>query len=173
MQGVDNNIRYNTVKEVSQQLDESQPTKRRIDVDTEILTRNYLDRVYLNTIDKEHAMDDVKNEFKRVGFHSPEKTSGSRDKPKHGGPESSIEPKGKRGRPSKYMNTDDNFWKNKKLQTIVNEFNTITGESIEIHKVGKKRSSICEQWQCNDERPNYKILTEHNKTMQSQATRGM
>ena len=26
------------------------------------------------------------------------------------------------GRPSKYTKTDDNFWKNKKLQTIVDEF---------------------------------------------------
>ena len=42
------------------------------------------------------------------------------------------------GRPSKYTKTDDNFWKNKKLQTIVNEFITVTGENIEINKVGKK-----------------------------------
>ena len=41
------------------------------------------------------------------------------------------------GRPSKYTKTDDNFW-NKKPQTIVNEFNTITGDSFEIYKVGKK-----------------------------------
>ena len=31
------------------------------------------------------------------------------------------------------------FWKNKKLKTLVNEFNTITGEHIEINKVEKKK----------------------------------
>ena len=31
-----------------------------------------MDRVYLNTVDKVHAMDGVKDEFKRIGFHSPE-----------------------------------------------------------------------------------------------------
>ena len=36
------------------------------------------------------------------------------------------------------MKADGLFWKNKKPQTIVNEFNTITSESIEINKVGKK-----------------------------------
>ena len=30
------------------------------------------------------------------------------------------------------------FWKNKKPQTIVNEFNTITCENIEINKAGRK-----------------------------------
>ena len=33
---------------------------------------------------------------------------------------------------------DGNFWKNKKLQTIGNEFNTVTVENIETNKVGKK-----------------------------------
>ena len=37
-----------------------------------------------------------------------------------------------------HMKTDEMFWKNKKLKTLVNEFNTITGESIEINKAGKK-----------------------------------
>ena len=74
------NKREQAVEEVSQQLDQAQPTKRRVDVDTKVRTRNYLDRVYLNTVDKVHAMDDVKNEFTRVGFHTPEKPSGSGDK---------------------------------------------------------------------------------------------
>ena len=74
------NKREQAVEEVSQQLDQAQPTKRRVDVDTKVRTRNYLDRVYLNTVDKVHASDDVKNEFKRVGFNSPEKASGSGDK---------------------------------------------------------------------------------------------
>ena len=137
-----------------QQLDQAQPIEKRVDVDTKVPTRSYLDRVCLNTAGKAHAMDEVKNEFERIGFHSPEKSSGSRDKPKYDGddnPESSIEPKGKAGRPSKYMKTDELFWKNKQLQTIVNEFNTKACENIEINKVGKKSKSICKQWQCNDE----------------------
>ena len=127
------NKREKTAQEVPQQLDQAQPIKRRIDVDTKIPTRSYLDRVYLNTVGKVKDMDDLKNEFKRVGSHTPEKASGSRDKPKYDGddnPESSIAPKGKAGRPSKYTKTDEMFWKNKKPQTIVNEFNTITCESI-------------------------------------------
>ena len=71
--------REQAIEEVSQQLDQALPTKRRVDVDTKVLTRNYLDRVYLNTVDKTHAKDDVKNEFKRVGFNTPEKPSGSGD----------------------------------------------------------------------------------------------
>ena len=112
---------------MSQQLDETQSITQRVDVDTKVLTRNYLDRVYLNTVDKVHAMDEVKDEFKRIGFHSPEKSSGSKDKPKYDGddnPESSIEPRGKAGRPSTHTESDELFWKNKELQTIVNEFNT-------------------------------------------------
>ena len=54
--------------------------KKRVDVDTKVLTRSYLDRVYLNTVDKVQAKDDVKNEFKRIGFQTPEKASGSGDK---------------------------------------------------------------------------------------------
>ena len=116
----------------------------------------------------------LKIEFKRVGFHSAEKPSGSRDKPKHDDPESSIEPKGKRCRPSKYMNTDDNFWKNKKLQTIGNEFNTITGEIIEINKVGKNKSkAYASNGNVMTRNQMINILTEHDKTMQSQTARGM
>ena len=74
------NKREQRIEGVPQQLDQAQPTKRRADVDTKVRTRNYLGRVYLNTADKVHAMDDVKNAFKRVGFHTPEKPSGSGDK---------------------------------------------------------------------------------------------
>ena len=129
---------------MSQQLDQAQSIKKRVDVDTKVPTRNYLDRVYLNTADKVHAMDEVEDEFKRIGFHSPEKSSGSRDRPKYDGddnPESTIEPRGKAGRLAKHMKTDELFWKNKKPQTTVNEFNTITGETIEINKIGKKTSN--------------------------------
>ena len=140
---------------MSQQLDESQPTKRRIGVDTKVLTENYLDRVYLNTIDKVHAMGDVKTEFKRIGFHSPKKPSGSGDKANYGDDTSKPRrrPRTKQRpddgtddtsrpvrRPSKYTETDDNSWKNKKPQTIVNESNTTTSEHIEINKVGKGKS---------------------------------
>ena len=114
-------------------------------------------------------MDDVKIEFKRIGFHSPEKSSGSRDKPKYGGydnPESSTAPKGKAGRPSKYMKTDEMSWKNKKLQTIVNAFNTITGESIEVNKVGKKKpKAYASNGNVMTISQMTKILTEHNKTI--------
>ena len=80
----------------------------------ENLTRNYLDRVYLNTTDKVQAKDDVKKEFERV-----EKPSGSRDIQNYGedDPESTIEPKGKPGRPQKYTNTNEKFWQNKKRNT--------------------------------------------------------
>ena len=117
-------------------LDHSQPPKRRVDIDTKILTGSYSDRVYLNSIDKVQAKDDLKKEFERV-----EKASGSRDIQIYGegNPESEHEPRGKAGRPPKYTKTDEMFWKNKKLKTVVNEFNTITGEHIEINKVEKKK----------------------------------
>ena len=109
---------------MSQQLDEAQSIKKkRVDVDSKGLTRSYLDRVYLNTVDKVNAKDDVKNEFKRVGFQTPGKSSGSRNKPKKDGyynPESSIVPRGKAGRPSKHTKSDELFWRIKKPQTIVN-----------------------------------------------------
>ena len=57
--------REQTRQEASQHLDHSQP-KRRVDIDTKSLTRNYLDRIYLNTVDKVQAKDDVKKEFERV-----------------------------------------------------------------------------------------------------------
>ena len=78
------------------------------------------------------------------------------------------------GKPSKYTKTYDNFWKNKRLQTIVNEFNTITGESIEINKVGKKKSkAYAGNGNVMTRNQMIRTLTEHKRTMQSQATRGM
>ena len=76
--------------------------------------------------------------------------------------------------PSKYTKTDDDFWKNKKLQTIVNEFNTTTGEHFEINKVGKKKSkAYASNGNVMTRNQMINILKEHNKTMQSQAARGM
>ena len=181
--------RDQTIHEVSQQLDEAEPIKKRVDVDTKVLTRNYLDRVYLNSVDKVQAKDDVKNEFKRIGFQTPEKASGSGDKANYADDTSRSRgrPRTKQrpdvgtddtsravGRPSKYTKTDDNFWKNKRLQTLVNEFNIETGENIEINKVGKKKSkAYASNGNVMTRNQMIKILTEHNKTMQSQATRGM
>ena len=72
------------------------------------------------------------------------------------------------------METDELFWKNKKPQTIVNEFNTITCENIEINKVGKKKpKAYATNGNVITRSQMTKVLTEHNKTMQSQATRGM
>ena len=140
-------------------------------------------------MDKVNAKDDVKNEFKRVGFNTPEKASGSGDKANYA--DDTSRPRGRPrkklqvddgtddtsravGRPSKYTKTDCNFWKNKRLQTIVNEFNTITSENIEINKVGKEKSkAYTSSGNVMTRNPMIRILTEHNKTMQSQATRGM
>ena len=44
-------------------------------------------------------MDDLKNEFKRVGFNTPEKPSGSRDQPNYDGDDTSRP----RGRPRKNL----------------------------------------------------------------------
>ena len=94
------NNREQTRQEASQHLDHSQP-KRRFDIDTKILTINYLDRVYLNSIDKVQAKDDLKTEFERVA--KVEKASGSRDTQNYGegNPESEHEPRGRAGRPQK------------------------------------------------------------------------
>ena len=66
------------------------------------------------------------------------------------------------------------FWNNKKLKTLVNEFNIIACESIEINKVGKTHTKTyapngneMTRTQMN------KTLTEHSKTMASQATGGL
>ena len=45
-----------TIEDVSQQLDQALPTKRRVDVYAKVLTRSYLYRVYLSTVDKVNAM---------------------------------------------------------------------------------------------------------------------
>ena len=118
------NKREQTVQEVSQQLNQPQP-KRRVGVDTKMLTRNYLDRASLNTTHKVQIKTDLKNENERV-----EKPSGSKDTQTYGedNPESSNEPKGKAGRPSTFMKSEEMFWKNKKLKTLADEFNTITSE---------------------------------------------
>ena len=97
------NKREQTIQEVSQHLGQPQP-KRRVDVDTKTLTRNYPDMVYLNTIDKVQAKADLKHENEGV-----ETNSGSRDQPNYANPEPSTEPQGKAGRPSKYMKTDEMF----------------------------------------------------------------
>ena len=155
------NKRDQTIEEVSQQLDQALPTKRRVDVDAKVLTRNYLNRAYLNTVDKAHAKDDVKNESKRVGFQTPEKASGSGDKANYA--DDTSRPRGRPrkktqvddgtddtsrpvGRPSKYTKTADNSCKNKKLQTTFNECNTITCEILRLIKLGRKIKSICQQW---------------------------
>ena len=130
------NKREQTIQEASQHLVGHSQPKTRVDIDTNILTISYLDSVYSNTTDKIQAKDDLKKEFAKV-----EKASGSRDTQNYGedAPESTIEPKGKAGRPSKYTKTDEMCWKNKKLKTLVNEFNAITCEKIEINKVEKKK----------------------------------
>ena len=64
-------------------------------------------------------------------------------------------------------------WKNKKLKTLVTEFNTITGESIETNKVGKKMQKHAPNGNEMTRAQMIKILTVHNKTMASQATRGI
>ena len=72
------------------------------------------------------------------------------------------------------MKTDEMLWKNQKLKTLVNEFNTLTGESIEINKVGKnKLKAYATNGNEMTRTQTIKILTEHNKTMQPQATRGI
>ena len=73
-----------------------------------------------------------------------------------------------------YTKTDDNCWKNKRLQTLVNEFSIVIGENIEINKIGKKKSkAYASNGNVMTRNQMIKILTEHNKTMQSQATSGM
>ena len=84
MQGVDDKIKENKrLRKRHSNWIKHSLLKKRVDVDTKVPTRNYLDRVYLNTVDKVHAMGDARNESKRVGFHTPEKPSGSGDKPNY------------------------------------------------------------------------------------------
>ena len=71
------------------------------------------------------------------------------------------------------MKTDEMFWKNKKLKTPVNEFNAITEESIYNNKIGKKTSkAYASNGTVMTRAQMIQILTDHNKAMQSQATRG-
>ena len=66
------------------------------------------------------------------------------------------------------------FRKNKKLKTLVNEFNTITGERIETDKVGKNKSKAYAPNGYERTRAQMmKILTEQHTTMASQATEGI
>ena len=66
------------------------------------------------------------------------------------------------------------FWKNKKLKTFVNEFSTITCEHVEINKVGKnKLKTYATNGNEMARTQIIKILSEHKKTMQSQATKGI
>ena len=131
----------------------------------------------------------MKREFKRVGFQTPEEASGSGDKANYA--DNTSRPRGRPrkkpqvddgtddtsravGRPPKYTESDDNFWTNKRLQTIVNKFKTITGESVEINKVGGEEiKTYASNGNVMTRNQMIRILTEHNKTMQSQATRGM
>ena len=115
-------------------------------------------------------------EKKTKEYKQIERASGSKDTQNHGedNPESTIEPKRKPGRPSTYTKTDEMRWKNKKLKTLVNEFNTITVERVELNKAGKKKTKA---YTTNGNEMTrvqmIKIITGHNKTVASQATRGM
>ena len=65
------------------------------------------------------------------------------------------------------------FWKNKKLKTLANEFNAIM-ENIEINKTGKKKSkAYASNGNVMTRAQTIKNLIDLNKTMQSQAARGM
>ena len=66
------------------------------------------------------------------------------------------------------------FGKNKKLKTLVDEFNTITCENTEINKAGKNKSkTYASNGNVMTRAQMIQILIDHIKTMQSQATRGM
>ena len=81
-----------------------QPKRQHIDVDTKVLARSCLDRVYETASMKEQAGEDIKKESRRL-----EKTSGSKDSPNYqDDPGATHEPKGKRGRPSKSKHTKTN-----------------------------------------------------------------
>ena len=132
-----------------------QPKRQHIDVDTKVLTRSCLDRVYETASMKEQAGEDIKKESRRL-----EKTSGSKDSPNYqDDPGATHEPKGKRGRPSKSKHEKqmDKYGKqieqrkmgqegsnlhtteiaallNKHLKTIVSEYNKRTGSQVIIKK---------------------------------------
>ena len=108
-------------KQTSQHLEDLQP-KRHIDVDTKVLTRNYLNRIYESVSEKERAEEDGKlvrqelyrderaeqkerkrEEKARQRENRREKASGSKDVRTYEdeNPESAVEPKGNPGRPKK------------------------------------------------------------------------
>ena len=72
------------------------------------------------------------------------------------------------------MKTYEMLWGNKKLKTLVNEFYIISCQNVEINKAGEKKSKAYAT-NGNEMTRNemIRIITEHNKTMQSQATRGI
>ena len=70
------------------------------------------------------------------------------------------------------MKSDEMFWKNKKLKTLVNELITITRGNIEINKIGKSKA-YARNGNVMTRAQMIKISTGHNKAMQSQATRRM
>ena len=102
-------------KHTSQHLEDLQP-KRHIDVDTKVLTRNYLNRIYESVSERERATEDAKivrqeldrderaekkERKKEEKARKREKASGSKDTRTYEdvNPESDVEPKGPRGRP--------------------------------------------------------------------------
>ena len=102
-------------KHTSQHLEDLQP-KRHIDVDTKVLTRNYLNRIYESVSEKERATEDAKlvrqeldrderaekkERKKEEKARKREMASGSKDVRTYedDNPESAVEPKGPRGRP--------------------------------------------------------------------------
>jgi hypothetical protein len=188
--------REKTRQELSEHLDDLQP-KRRIDVDTKVLTRNYLDRIYENVSE----MERTRQEFQRE-LRTPEKASGSRDPKNYGDdPEESHPPKGKRGgakgpkprhvketeremrqeiergfqevEESNLNSADVNTWRKKHLKTVIKEYNNRTGSNIVIKKVRKQRKAYDEDDNEITKEFMIKVITEQNKTMASQATRGM
>ena len=77
-------------KHTSQQLEDLQP-KRPIDVDTKVLTRNYLNRIYESVSEKKE--EKTRKREKASG------SKGTRTYEDDNTPESTVEPKGSRGRP--------------------------------------------------------------------------
>ena len=205
--------REKTRQELSEHLDDLQP-KRRIDVDTKVLTRNYLDRIYENVSEMERTKEEFQRELK-----TPEKASGSRDPQNYR--EDTSRPRGRppkpkketepgtdttdaqRGRPKKNLpkprqvketeremrqeiergfqeveesnlnSADVNTWRKKHLKTVIKEYNNRTGSNIVIKKVRKQRKAYDEDDNEIAKEFMIKVITEQNKTMASQATRGM
>jgi hypothetical protein len=164
---------------VSQHLSDLNQPRERVNIDTKVLTRNYLNRVYENVVDKVKIKDDVKREFNK----EEEKPSGSGDTPNY--PESTHEPKGKRGRPRNTVDSDTKprkkendknkkqFWDTRQLKTVANTYSIITGDKIETKKVKNKNKAFSPNGSEISKDDMIKTIVEHHKTMASQATRGM